>query len=230
MTWTDQQWGMFFELLDKGWPGDLDEGGAEAYRVLLGDIDPQIITAGVRRLLMQGARFRPSAAEILGAARHDPGRPSFAEALVLIRHALVARPPRGARYDDDPEPEDDEPRPRGWRSAERKRSDAEHGAVTDRLAAMHPLVAAFAQRQGIDRLKRLQLDDPEWGEKRRADLEASWDEHVDTFSGREVAALAAGERRETGLQRLDPLAAIGIAPPQPQLEAGPNTTEIEEAA
>jgi hypothetical protein len=48
--------------------------------VLLGDVDPDRVVAGVKRLLHQGARFRPSAAEILAAGRADPGRPTFAEA------------------------------------------------------------------------------------------------------------------------------------------------------
>jgi hypothetical protein len=69
-------------------------------------------------------------------------------------------------------------------------------------------VRAFVERQGIDRLRGLQLADPDWGEKRRADLERAYNEHVEAFDGREVAALASGGRGE--LARLDPLAALGV--------------------
>jgi hypothetical protein len=71
-----------------------------------------------------------------------------------------------------------------------------------------PLVGAFAQRQGTQRLRMLPVDDPDWGEKTRRELREAWDRHVDAFDGREVAALAAG----TGeLRQLDPLAALQLA-------------------
>ncbi|HEX6020643.1 MAG TPA: hypothetical protein VFZ00_01525 [Solirubrobacter sp.] len=219
MSWGDQQWAMFFELLDKGWPGELDEGGAEAYRILLDGTDPQVITAGVRRLLHQGARFRPSAAEILAAARRDPSTPTFAEALLLIQRAVRARPPRGSRYSDDPEPEDGGPRPRGWRSAERKRRDAEHQAVEQALEQIHPLAAAFARRQGVDRLRHLQLGDPDHGGARRHALEQAWTAHVEAFADRDAAAaaLAIGGARRGELARLDPLAVLGLGQAPAQL-------------
>lgn len=71
---------------------------------------------------------------------------------------------------------------------------------------VHPLVASFVDRQGIERLRLLPVDDPEWGERHRRDLREAWERHVEAFDGREVAALASGDRRAP--VRLDPLAAV----------------------
>jgi hypothetical protein len=80
------------------------------------------------------------------------------------------------------------------------------------------MVRAFVLRQGIERLRHLPLDDPDWGFKRRDELHKAWAAHVEAFDGREVAALASGGRGE--LERLDPLAALGIGRDRPQLPAG----------
>ena len=67
-------------------------------------------------------------------------------------------------------------------------------AAAQRISpATPPLIAAFVERQGIRRLGQLPLDDPQWGEKHRRDLEAQWDEHVETWDGRQIARLASGE-------------------------------------
>jgi hypothetical protein len=73
-----------------------------------------------------------------------------------------------------------------------------------------PIIAAFVERQGWDRLRNLPLDDPDWGEKTRRELREAWDRHVEAFDGREVAALASGDR--DGLRQLDPLASLGVKP------------------
>lgn len=196
-AWTERQWNLFFDLLDNGWPGELKPDGAEAYRILLDGTDPEQVVEALRRLLHGGQRFRPSATEILSASRRDPSRPTFAEALQLIRHCLRARPPRTGgvtRYANPAE-----------------RDKAEHDAIADRVREVHPLVAAFIARQGIDRLRTLGLDDAEYGEARRHNLEAEWDQHVETADGRQVAALAAGGPQwRRGLQRLDPVAALSL--------------------
>jgi hypothetical protein len=104
-AWTDEQWAMFFDLLDNGWPGDLDESAAAAYQVLLDRTEPAEVIEALNQLLHAGARFRPSAAEILGARRRDPGRPTFEEAYRLIFGAggvLRARP-MVRRYLDEAE-------------------------------------------------------------------------------------------------------------------------------
>jgi hypothetical protein len=130
MTWADPQWVAFCALLEEAWPGEFDDHSRTAWRVLLDPLDPAAAVEGLRRLLLEGHRFRPSVSEVLAAAGHDP----------------------------------------------------------------------------------------QWGEKRRADLERAWNEHVETWDGREVAVLASGERR--GLQQFDPLAALGRAglTPRPELE------------
>lgn len=84
MTWTDQTWAQFCALLDDGWPGDLTPDQANAYRVLLDLADPAEVVGALRRLLYQGHRFRPSAAELLGELRRDASEPTFDEAYRLI--------------------------------------------------------------------------------------------------------------------------------------------------
>lgn len=206
-TWTEQEWAMFFELLDKGWPGELDPNDAPAYRVLLSGVDPDQVVAGVRRLLHRGARFRPSAAEILAAGRQDPGRPTFLEALRLIfgvGGVLRARP-KVRRYSDP---------------GHRRR--LENAAALERAAGMHPLIGAFIERQGLDRLRELQLEDPDYGTLRRKELEAEWNAMLERFDERDVAAAAlpAGDARRGQLRRFDPLAALERSAPVPALAAG----------
>jgi hypothetical protein len=214
-VWAEEQWAMFFDLLDNGWPGDLDPSAAAAYQVLLDGMPPDEVVEALRRLLHQGARFRPSAAEILGARRRDASRPTFEEAYVMIfgpRGVLRARP-AVRRYDDE---------------AERRRVHDE--AARQRAASMHPLVAAFVERQGLDRLRHLPVDapgsadGPGEGHWARKELRDAWDRHVDAFDGREVAVLASGGR--LGLRQLDPLAALGAAGiPAPALTAGTHDEE-----
>jgi len=72
---------------------------------------------------------------------------------------------------------------------------------------LHPLIAAFIEHQGLERLGQLPLDDPDWGEKHRRDLRAAWIEHVESWNGRQVAAIASGA---TGPRRLDPASALGL--------------------
>jgi hypothetical protein len=200
--WDDQTWAMFCALMHRGWPGAFTEEDALAYRVLLDGVDPAEAVGALRRLLHRGARFRPSAAELLGELHADPTRPTFAEAYQLIfgpRGVLRARIV-GGRWDNEAD-----------------RRAAHRQAIEERAAGVHPLVGAFVMRQGIDRLRTLPLEDPQWGEKHRRDLERAWEQHVEAFDGREVAALAAGSR--DGLRQLDPLAALGIARPKPDAPA-----------
>lgn len=82
------------------------------------------------------------------------------------------------------------------------------------------IVASWASRAGLDRLRTLPVFDPDYGELRRAELKRSWDAHVEASKERQLAvrALPPGERA-AGLARMDPLSALGIAVPQ-QLERG----------
>lgn len=213
-AWTDEQWAMFFDLLDNGWPGELDEGAAAAYQVLLDRTEPAEVIEALHQLLHAGARFRPSAAEILGARRRDPGRPTFEEAYQLIfgSGGVLRARPAVRRYLDE---------------AERKRMYDE--AADTRAATMHPLIGAFIARQGLDRLRHMPVDatatadGPGEGHWARKELREAWDRHVEASDGRELAVLASGGR--LGLRQLDPLAALGGHNTAPALPAG--TTEEE---
>ncbi len=204
-------WTLFCDLLDKGWPGDLSPGAADAYEALLGGVPIDHIIDGLRRLLHAGAKFRPSAAEILAEARRDPSAPTFDEALFLIfgeprlndtgimvygaESVLAARAEPGHWTADD-------------------RRVAKDAAATERAASMHPLVASFVQRMTLGRLRRLDLAN-EWHVK---ELREAWDNFIDANDGREVKALAAGTGKR-GLAKMDPLAALGLHA-VPELEEG----------
>jgi hypothetical protein len=188
MTWTADEWEAFCGLLEEGWPGEFDDDAAASWRTLLDSTPPAVAITALRRLLLEGHRFRPSVSELLAACRTDPSRPSFEEALALIKRALKVRSPDGAF------------------ASERQMLGAHHMAMQERLQTLNPFVAAFTARFGFDRLSQLQLDHPEWAEKTRRDLQAAWDRHTAASEGREVALLASGGRG--GLAQLDPLATL----------------------
>lgn len=206
MIWTDEHWDAFCALVEEAWPGDFDDHTRAAWRILLDPLGPQQAITAVPLLLLEGHHFRPSASEFLAAARRDPSRPTFAEAYQLIyaapRGVLAARPDVLVFADA------------GARDA------AYRAAALERAGELHPLVHSFVVRQGVERLRTLPTCDPQWGEKCRADLQREWDAHVETFDGREVAALASGERRSLGMRRFDPLAALGVPRDRPELQAG----------
>lgn len=77
----------------------------------------------------------------------------------------------------------------------------------DELAS-YPVVQSFAFRQGVDRLRLLPIDDPEWGEKHRRTLDDAWQRHVETTDDREIGALVEGG----SLRQLDPLASLRLVP------------------
>lgn len=205
-TWNDVQWDGFCALLEEAWPGEFDEHARTSWRVLLDPLEPERMVSALRQLLLEGRRFRPSVSELLAAARTDPSRPTFHEAFTLIygpRGILRARSKRpGAAV---------------VYASEADRQAQQNDAARERASEMHPLVAAFVERQGFDRLRTLPVDDEMWGEKHRRDLERAWDAHVEAFDGREIAVLASSGRGE--LTHFDPLAALGIARPR-ELERG----------
>ena len=167
-TWTDLEWEGFCALLEEAWPGEFDDASRASWRLLLDGIEPTAASEGLQRLLFSGQRFRPSVSELIAAVRRDPGAPTFEEAYQLIfgpGGVLKARPAHKALIT-----EDDERR-----------------AVQERLETVHPLVASFTTRQGLSRLAGLSLEDPEWGEKHRRDLEGAWDRHCESQEHREVA-------------------------------------------
>lgn len=196
VSWTVDEWDTFTGLLEEWWPGEFDDQAGRSWRLALDAVEPRVAVAAVKRLLHEGRRFRPSVSEVLAAARTDPGRPTFDEALALVRHCLRARPARDGG-------------PVRYGSPAERDAQVEQ-AVLGRAETVHPLVRGFIVRQGVHRLRMLRLSDPEHGELRRRELEQAWQAHVEAFEGRETAALAAGDGAG-GLHRLDPLASISAA-------------------
>lgn len=204
-AWTEETWGTFCGLLRRGWPGEFEIADANSYAILLDGIDPERCAQALKLRLHGGHRFRPSVAELLETMNSDPTRPTFVEAYRLIfgpRGILRARPTQRTYADH----------------GERRRLHDQ--AAVDRAKEMHPLVGAFVAAQGLDRLRTLELDDPDWGEKRRLDLEAEWNAFVEANHNRELVALTAGTGR-AGLRQLNPLTALGLGDPGPvALNAG----------
>ena len=180
-AWTDEQWETFCALMDEWWPGDFGGGARAAWRVALDAVEPAVAAETATRLLHKGQKFRPSASEFLFAVRRDPGQPTWDEAY----HLIFGRKGILAAWSD-------------------KRLQAE------RVNAAHSLVRSFVERQTIERLMSIPVDDPEWGAKNRKDLEDKWAAHVEAMDSREVAALAAGSR--DGLRQLDLLGALALGP------------------
>lgn len=215
MSWTGRQWDVFAGLVAEAWHGDFDEA-ENAWRILLDGVDPAEAKQALQRLLLEGREHRPSVSEFLAEIRRDRSQPTFDEAFELIfgRRGALKADATGTFEDLRTE-----------RAARRQ-------AILERAQSMHPLIASFIIRQSVERLLMLDVHDPEWGEKRRRDMEGSWDRHVEAFDGREVAAIAAGAGA-SDLRALDPLAALGIGTPPKALTAGAGDkphVEVEEAA
>lgn len=212
MPWPDDEWAQFIAVLTRGFAArdPFTDADAAVYRLLLDAVEPAAALRAVQELVLEGQTMRPKPGEIVERVRRDRGQPTFDEACRLMfgRGGVLTARPRGGRYVDDAEDVPEAER----RTAEQKRWADERDVIRQALAEVHPLVAAFVERQGFDRLRLLELDDPDYGALRRRELEQAWDRHVEAFDGREVAALAAGGDRRGQLARLDPLAALGRGP------------------
>jgi hypothetical protein len=89
-----------------------------------------------------------------------------------------------------------------------------------RLGAPHPALASFVdQMGGMDRLRRLPVDDVEQGKWERKRLREQWAEHLEAWDSRREHMVALG-RGDGGPRRLDPISALGLG--RPQLEEGDN--------
>jgi hypothetical protein len=176
------------------WPSLVASWGREAIAAYIAELGARGLTPGeaLRVIRTCDTTFPPSAPELAALARHDPSRPTFAEALALIYGPggiLRART---------------QLRKAVWEAGERDRLNDE--AARERAAEMGPLIAAFVDVQGLDRLRRLDLGDAAYGAARRKQLADEWEEFIDVHEDRTVAALPAGRRGEIG--RLDPLRAL----------------------
>jgi len=209
-AWQPDQWTAFVSLLQRGFASKepFTEADAIAYEVLLDGVEPEACVRALRELVQEGQALRPRPGEIAARARRDPSRPTFDEAYRLIfgRGGILAARPENRRYEDLLDDETGEM----IRSAVEVKHRAERAAVRQAAEAVHPLVGQFVVRQGIDHLRSLRLDDPEYGGLRRRELREAWDAHAAAFDEREVAAIAAGGDVRQGLRQMDPLAALGL--------------------
>lgn len=191
VVWNDTAWNAFCGLVEEAWPGEFDTDTRAKWRVLLDGTDPDLMVTGLKRLLHEGWKWRPSASLFLEAANRDPSAPTFDEAFRLIygRNGVL-RVPSPRQYANDAD--------------QRRQRDA---AIEARLENVHPLVGSFVRRQGIGRLLTIQIHHETYGEKERRDLRLAWGQHVEAMRGRNIAALAAG-RRKGELGAFDPLTAL----------------------
>jgi hypothetical protein len=206
MTWTPDDQNDVGQALLGSWPGTIAAWGREGIAAYIAELQARGLSA--ERVLMAirtwpaASDFPPSAPNLAAAARRDPSKPTFDEALELIRRALRAwnRPLTGDYANE----------------AELLR--ARERMVMERAESVHPLVASFIARRRIEQLQKelAELGDEEWGSVRRRDLQAAWEQHCEAFEGRETAALATGRR--DGLRRLDPLATLGVRSPIAELD------------
>jgi len=201
MSFTDREWEMFCALLEEAWPGEFDDEARTSWKILLDDIEPATAISAVKRLLYSGRKFypRPAVSDVLAEIRTDPSLPTFDEAWLLIERAMVRTQT-----------------PSGLFETPGDMAKAHNELILAALDQHHPAIRSFAERQGLDRLRALQVDDPQWGEKTRRELRETWERHLEATDGREVAALASG--RPDGLKQLDPLASLGLKAPL-QIEA-----------
>lgn len=184
------EWQALSLFIEEWWPGEFTDATARAWRVALDDYDAAQVLAALKTILAKGERFRPAVSEVIGAIRRDPSKPTFEEAFKLIFG------PGGVMS----------ARVIGAFPSQAEMGRALHQAREARARECHPLVASFCLRQGLDRLSMLELDDTEWGEKRRSDLCTAWERHCEAMEDRDVAQLVAP--RGEGLRALDPLAAL----------------------
>jgi hypothetical protein len=194
--WSEEEWLTFTLLVDHGWPGAFGEAEATAWRRLLDPYEPQACVAALQRLVAKGGAFRPSVAELVAEIHSDPTEPGFAEMVQLVYghpHGVLAARVTGA-----------------WRT-ERERRRLADEAASERARDLHPLVAAFVASMGVQRLREINLDDPDYGNARRAQLKAEWEDFRARATQRQAHAIAAGREPRAGLAKFDPLAALGRA-------------------
>jgi hypothetical protein len=219
-------------ILGGSWPGEFSANDEASYWHMLSEFE----AADVMRALkaMRSRRFRPTPGELADALSAKAGIPSFDEMIRLVfgpGGVLAARAPRrgvspaevlAAWEAGAPDPGETVGPLIGQSHAE-----AIDAAQLERAATLHPLVASFVARQGLQRLRGYNVSDSAAGGpdgKRtdtwdRKELREAWAEHLDVQDGREVAALAAGTGAH-GLRALDPLAALGIGEAPVQIGAG----------
>lgn len=194
---TDQEWEVIALLLSKGWKGDYGPGEDRAYRSLLDGYDSQQIIRALRILAARGTPFLPAASEIVQAIEQDPNQPTFEEAFTALFDGHVFRTqPLTGTYDNE---------------AEMLTARANH--ASDRAWNIHPLLGAFVDEYGPQRLRMLEVNHPEHGALVRKDLRGAWERFVEANAHRDAAMLASGRRRVLvrGPRRFDPAALMSAS-------------------
>ncbi len=191
--WSEDEWLTFTLLIDTAFAGSVNETNAKAWHTLLQPYRPAECVAALQRLVAKGQKFC-KAADLVGEINADPSRPSFGEMV-----QMVYGHPHGALH---------APVGNEWSTDAQRRALANQAAqwLADEL---HPLVGAFVASMTVQRLREINLDDPDYGQARRAQLKAEWGDFCQRATHREAHALAAGRERREGLRRHDPLAALG---------------------
>lgn len=167
---TTQEWQTIEAFLAAWWPGEFSATTSGAYFVALRQFDAATVTRAVEGFLNAGAKFRPSAAELVGAIRGtSKPRPSAEEAWSLIQQAV--RKVGASVYAQD--------------------FDERHQRAIDWLAEQDEVVAAYAARRGLCGTGSLGMEEVN-GEHGGAALHRVHGEYRD-------AVAAAADRQARGL-------------------------------
>lgn len=209
MSWTAEQHRIIANAILGAWPTTSQTMGASGIAAYVSALERRGLDAADTLRAIDtwpaGSDFPPSAPNLAAAAMRDPSAPVWEEAEQII-FAFVLKARTAVRKSS-------------WEFGERDQLNRE--AMVERAATVHPLVQAFIVAQSLDRLRRLDLDDENYGEARRQRLREAWEQFCEAHQGREVAALAAGRRGD--LAAFDPLTALkraGFDGPPRQLNSG----------
>lgn len=206
------EWAQVTSVLLGSWPSQVATWGREAIASYIAELQARGVSpdAAIVAIRSSSSAFPPSAGGLAELARRDPHGPSWPEAERLIfgcGGVLAARTPVQKGW---------------WALGERAALDDE--AARERAAGLHPLIGAFVQSQGLRRLRRLDLEDAEFGEVRRRALAHEWEAFCECTDRREIAAVLR-RRVGGGLRSLDPAAALP-AGLEPAATSGGSSSEV----
>lgn len=207
MTGMDEiDWPDVAEALLGSWPTQVagwGRKGLAAYgsELRARGVSPEMALVAIRACPSSQA-FPPSAPELAALARCDPGQPTAEEIEQIIfgqGGVTSARLAAGAEF-----------------ANEAAMLSATDDARQARAWEVSPMVGAFVQTFGLGRLRRLQLEHPQFGHSQRKELREAWERFVISQAGRETHAIARGRRGELGRPDL-----LGSIPGAPHRQIGP---------